>query len=79
VINCATKYLNAEFQRDKYFVDEVETPIKKKTTPGHQTQEIIQKTKLVTKHLYSDTLCSSHTFNSDTYLYVNASQPGFLT
>jgi hypothetical protein len=34
VINCATKYLNAEFERHKYFVDEVETLIKKKTTLG---------------------------------------------
>jgi hypothetical protein len=25
VINSATKYLNAEFKEDKYFVDEVET------------------------------------------------------
>jgi hypothetical protein len=31
---CATKYLNVEFKRDKYFVDEVETLIKRKTTPG---------------------------------------------
>jgi len=34
VINCATKYLNAEFKRDKYFVDEMKTLIKRKTTPG---------------------------------------------
>jgi hypothetical protein len=34
LINCATKYLNAELKRDKYFVDEVETLIKRKTTTG---------------------------------------------
>jgi len=28
------KILNAKFKRDKYFVDEVETLIKRKTTPG---------------------------------------------
>jgi len=33
VINCATKYLNAKLKRDKYFVYEVETLIKRKTTP----------------------------------------------
>jgi hypothetical protein len=32
VINYAIKYLNAEFKRDKYFVDEVETLIKRKIT-----------------------------------------------
>jgi hypothetical protein len=26
--------LNAEFRKDKYFVNEVETLIKRKTTPG---------------------------------------------
>jgi hypothetical protein len=25
VINCMTKYLNAEYKEDKYFVNEVET------------------------------------------------------
>jgi hypothetical protein len=34
VINCATKYLNPEFKIDKYFVDEVETLIKRKTAMG---------------------------------------------
>jgi hypothetical protein len=34
VINCAAKYLTAEFKRDKYFVDEVKTLNKRKTTPG---------------------------------------------
>jgi hypothetical protein len=28
------KILNAEFKRNKYFVDEVKTLIKRKTTPG---------------------------------------------
>jgi len=39
VINCATKYLNAEFKKDKYFVDEVKTIIKRKTTPGQPNLE----------------------------------------
>jgi hypothetical protein len=39
VINCATKYLNAEFERDKYFVEEVETLIKRKTTSGKPNPE----------------------------------------
>jgi hypothetical protein len=33
------KILNAEFKRDKYFVDEVETLIKRKTTPGQLNPE----------------------------------------
>jgi len=28
------KILNVEFKRDKYFVDKMETLIKRKTTPG---------------------------------------------
>jgi hypothetical protein len=34
------KILNAEFKRDKYFVDEVETLIKKKPLRGSQIHEI---------------------------------------
>jgi hypothetical protein len=34
------KILNAEFKRGKYFVDEVKTLIKRKSTLGSQTQEI---------------------------------------
>jgi hypothetical protein len=29
------KILNAEIKGDKYFVDEVETQLREKTTPGH--------------------------------------------
>jgi hypothetical protein len=49
VINCATKYLNTESKRDKYFVDEVENLIKRKTTPAQPntvnplTEEIAMK------------------------------------
>jgi hypothetical protein len=32
--------LNAEFKRDKYFVDEVETQLKEKPLQGSQTQYI---------------------------------------
>jgi hypothetical protein len=49
---------------------------RKKPLRGSQTQEIhYPKTKLVTRHSYSHNLCSSHTFNSDTKLIVNAFQP----
>jgi len=34
------KILNAEFKRDKYFVDEVETQLLKKPLRGSQTQDI---------------------------------------
>jgi len=34
VINYTTKYLNGEFKRDKYFVDEVKNIINIKTTLG---------------------------------------------
>jgi hypothetical protein len=45
------KILNAKFKRDKYFVDEVETLIKRKTTLGQPNPRkfTIQKTKLVTR------------------------------
>jgi hypothetical protein len=34
------KILNAEFKRDKYFVDEVETQLREKPLRGSQTQDI---------------------------------------
>jgi hypothetical protein len=40
VLWCATKYHNAEFKRDKYFVDEVETQLREKPLWGSQTQDI---------------------------------------
>jgi hypothetical protein len=33
------KILNAKFKRDKYFVDEMKTLIKRKTTPGQPNPE----------------------------------------
>jgi hypothetical protein len=33
------KILNAKFKEDKYFVDEVETQLKKKSLRGSQTQD----------------------------------------
>jgi hypothetical protein len=36
---CVTKYLNAEFKEDKYFVDGVETQLREKSLRGSQTQE----------------------------------------
>jgi hypothetical protein len=32
--------LNAEFKREKYFVDEVETQLREKPLRGNQTQDI---------------------------------------
>jgi hypothetical protein len=51
VINSATKYLNAKFKEDKYFVDEVETLIQEKNHFGAAKlrKSTIQKTKLVTR------------------------------
>jgi hypothetical protein len=40
VINCVTKYLNAELKEDIYFVNEVETQLREKPLRGSQTQEI---------------------------------------
>jgi hypothetical protein len=34
------KILNAEFEGDKYFVDEVETQLREKLLRGSQTQDI---------------------------------------
>jgi hypothetical protein len=34
------KILNAEFKRDKYFVDEVETQLRENPLQGSQTQDI---------------------------------------
>jgi hypothetical protein len=40
VINCVTKYLNAELKEDIYFVNEVETQLREKLRRGSQTQNI---------------------------------------
>jgi hypothetical protein len=36
----ATKYQNAKFKRDRYFVNEVETQLREKSLWGNQTQDI---------------------------------------
>jgi hypothetical protein len=36
---CVTKYQNAEFKEDRYFVNEVETQLREKLLRGSQTQE----------------------------------------
>jgi len=76
---CVTKYLNEELKEDIYFVNEVETQLRE-TTQGSQTQEIhyledkaSYKTVVLTYPWWS-----RRYLNSDTYLYVNASQPGLL-
>jgi hypothetical protein len=40
VINCVTKYINAELKGDNYFVNEVETQLREKPLWGSQTQDI---------------------------------------
>jgi len=43
-----TKYQKYGIERDRYFVNEVETQLREKSIRGNQTQEIhYQKTKLV--------------------------------
>jgi hypothetical protein len=71
--------LNAENKIDKIFVDEVETLWREKPLRGSQTQEFhYPKTKQITKHSYSQTHCSSHTFNYNKKHIVNTSQPSLL-
>jgi hypothetical protein len=36
---CVTKYLNAKFKEDRYFVNEVETQLREKPLWGSQNQE----------------------------------------
>jgi hypothetical protein len=38
VINCVTKYLNAELKEDKFFFNEVKTQLRVKPLRGNQTQ-----------------------------------------
>jgi hypothetical protein len=46
--------LNAEFKKDKIFVDEMETLWRENPLRGSKTKELhYPKTKQVTKHLYS--------------------------
>jgi hypothetical protein len=58
----------------------VETQLREKSLRGSQTQEIyyIEDKASYKALVLTYLLCSSHTFNSDTYLYVNVSQPGLL-
>jgi hypothetical protein len=48
---CVTKYLNAKFKGGRYFVNEVETQLRKKNHSGaaKPMNFTIHKTKLVTK------------------------------
>jgi hypothetical protein len=80
VINCVTKYLNAEFKEDGYFVNEVETQLREKLLRGSQTQDFYySEDKTNNKALaLTYSLCSGHNVHSDVYLYMNASQPGLL-
>jgi phage pi2 protein 07 len=74
------KYLNVELKEDKYFVNKVETQLREKSLRGSQTQDIQY---LEDKASYKTVVLTSPdavvvTLNSDTYLYVNASQPSLL-
>jgi hypothetical protein len=73
---CVTKYLNAEFKQERYFVNKVETQLREKPLGGSQTQEFhYSEDKASTTHI---PWCSNHTLHSEVYLYTNASQPGLL-
>jgi hypothetical protein len=62
-------------KEDIYCVNEVETQLREKPFRGSQTHEIhYSENKASYKALVLTYLiCSSHTFNFDMYLYVNAS------
>jgi hypothetical protein len=80
VIKCVTKDLNAKFKEDRYFLNEVETQLRKKPLWGNQTQDFhYSEDKTSNKTLaLTYPLCSGHTVHFDVYLYTNASQPGLL-
>jgi len=71
--------LNAEFKEDKIFVDEVKLCKEKNhsgaTKPRRST--IKKQSKLQSTRTHK-THCSSHTFNYNTKLIVNAFQPNLL-
>jgi len=72
--------INAKFKDDKYFVDEVKTLVKRKTTLGQPNLRNLifrRQSKLQGRSTHI-TRYSSRTFNNDTYLYMNASQPDVL-
>jgi hypothetical protein len=74
------KILNAEFKGNKYVVDEVETQLREKRLRGSQTQDIHYSenkasNKAVTLTYPNAAIVPLH---SNTYLYVNAFQPGLL-
>lgn len=80
MINSITKYLNAKFKEDRYFVNEVKTQLREKPLQGSQTQDFhYSEDKTSNKALtLTCPLCSGHYVHSDVYLYTNASQPGLL-
>jgi len=75
VINCVTKYLNAEFKEDIYFVNEVKTQLREKPLRGNQTQNFHNSENKASNKVLALTylLCSGHTVHSEVYLYTNAS------
>jgi hypothetical protein len=67
-------------KEDRYFVNEVETQLREKLFRGSQTQDIYySENKASYKAIPLTYLwCNGRTLNSDTYIYVNVSQPGLL-
>jgi hypothetical protein len=66
-----TKYLNAEFKEEIYFVNEMETQLRGKPLRGSQTQDFpYLEDKTSNKALsFTYPLYSGHTVHSDMYLY----------
>jgi len=72
--------LIAENKRDKIFVDEVETLWREKKNFGaaKPNKSTIQRQSKLQRTRTYKTYCGSHTFNYNTKLIVNASQPSLL-
>jgi len=72
VINCITKYLNAEYKENIYFVNKVKTQLRQKPLQGSQTQDIYYSENKANNKALTLTLtyplCSGHTVHSDMYL-----------
>jgi hypothetical protein len=64
------KILIADFKGDKYFVDELETQLRKKSLWGSQTQDFhYSEDKTSNKALaLTYLLCSGHTMHFEVYL-----------
>jgi hypothetical protein len=63
-----TKYLNAKFKEDRYFVNEVETQLREKPFLGNQTQDIhyLEDKANYKAVALTYSLCNGQTLNYDT-------------